>query len=72
MDDLILAGTLAIAVLYAAAILVVSASFFALAELYRAVVTGDAGHFTAILVIVLLLLTAYAGTGLWLRKSGRI
>lgn len=72
MDDLILAGTFAVTGLYAAAILIVAALIFTGLEIYGAAAAGDVGRFAAILGIVLLLLTAYAGCGLWLQKSGRI
>ena len=57
MDDLILAGALAI---------------IALMELNNAVAAYDSVRVAAILGIVLLFLAAYAGCGLWLQKSGRI
>jgi len=69
MDDLILAGALSIVGLYAAAILAVAAIIFTFKELAAA---GDAGRIAAILGIVLLFLAAYAGTGLWLQRIGRI
>ena len=72
MDDLILAGALSIIGLYAAAVLAVAAVIFTLMEMYGAAVAGDSGRVVAILAIVLLFLAAYAGTGLWLQKSGRI
>jgi hypothetical protein len=72
MDDLILAGALSITGLYAAAILAVAAVIITLMEAYGAAAAGDSGRVAAILGIVLLLLAAYAGTGLWLQKSGRI
>jgi len=72
MDDLILAGALSITVLYAAAIIAVTAVIFMLMEVYGAAAAGDTGRVAAILTITLLFLAAYAGTGLWLQKTGRI
>ena len=72
MDDLILVGTLSIIGLYAAAVLAAVAVIFTLVELYGAAAAGDSGRVIAIVGIVLLFLAAYAGTGLWLQKSGRI
>jgi hypothetical protein len=72
MDDLILAGALAIIALYTAAVLAVAAVIIALLELNNAVAAYDSIRIAAILGIVLLFLAAYAGCGLWLQKSGRI
>lgn len=72
MDDLILAGAVSVIGLYAAAVLAAAAVIFTLMELHGAAVTGDSGRVAAILSIVLLFLAAYAGTGLWLQKTGRI
>jgi apolipoprotein N-acyltransferase len=72
MDDLILAGALSIIGLYTAAIIAVAAVVFMLMEVYAAAATGNSGRITAILVIVLLFLAAYAGTGLWLQKRDHI
>jgi hypothetical protein len=72
MDDLILAGALSIIGLYAAAILAVAAVIFTLMEISGAAAAADFGRVAAILAIVLFFLAAYAGTGLWLQKSGRI
>ena len=72
MDELILVGTLSIIGLYAAAVLAAVAVIFTLVEMYSAAAAGDSGRVIAIVGIVLLFLAAYAGTGLWLQKSGRI
>jgi hypothetical protein len=72
MDDLILAGALALIGLYAAAVLAVTAVIVMFVELSGAAVDGDSARCMAILGIVLLFLAAYAGAGLWLQKSGRI
>ena len=72
MDDLILAGVVSVIGLYAAIVLAAAAVIFTLLELYGAVNTGNSGRVLTISVIVLLFLAAYAGTGLWLQKSGRI
>jgi len=72
MDDLILAGALSIAGLYAAAVLAAAAVIFTIAELYYSAAAGDSGRVIAILAIVTLFLAAYEGTGLWLQKNGRI
>jgi hypothetical protein len=72
MDDLILAGGLSVIGLYAAAVLAVAAVIFMLMETYSAAVAGDYGRIVIILAMVFLIVAAYAGTGLWLQKSGRI
>ena len=72
MDDLILAGALSVTGLYAAAVLAVAMVVFTLMELYGAAAAGDVGRVAVIIGIVVLFLAAYAGTGLWLQKSGRI
>lgn len=72
MDNLILAGIFSIAALFVAAILIIAAGIFALAELSAAVAAGNTVRAAAVPAILLLLLAAYAGTGLWLQKTGRI
>jgi hypothetical protein len=72
MDELILAGAVSVIGLYAAAVLAAAAVILTLMELYGAAVAGDSVRVVAILGIVLLFLAAYAGTGLWLQKTGRI
>ena len=72
MDDLILAGALSVAGLYAAAVITIAGVIFTFAELYGAVAAADSGRVAAILGLILLFLALYTGTGLWLQKSGRI
>ena len=72
MDDLILAGALSVILLFAAVVLAVVTVIFTLLELSGAALAGDAVRFMAILGIFFLFLAAYAGTGLWLQKNGRI
>jgi len=72
MDDLILAGALSVIGLYAGALLAGATVIVTLMELYGAAVAGDSIRVAVILGIVFLFLAAYAGTGLWLQKSGRI
>jgi len=72
MDDLVLAGTLAVTGLYAAAVLAVAAIAFTLMELYTSASAGDSIRFALIIGIILLFLAAYAGCSLWLQESGRI
>ena len=72
MDDLILAGALSVTGLYAVAVLIVAALIFTSLEIYSASAAGDPGRVAAIVGLVLLILAAYGGIGLWLQKSGRI
>lgn len=72
MDDLILAGALSVIGLYAGALLAGATVIVTLMELYGAAVAGDSIRVAVILGIVFLFLAAYAGTGLWLQKNGRI
>lgn len=72
MDDLILAGALSIIGLYAATFISVAAVIFTLMEMYNAAVAGNFIRVAAILGIIVLFLAAYAGTGHWLQKTGRI
>jgi hypothetical protein len=72
MDDLILAGALSIIGLYAAAVLAVAVCIFVIAELCGAAVAGNTGQVVMILTSILIFLALYSGTGLWLRKTGRI
>jgi hypothetical protein len=72
MDEMILAGALSIAGLYAAAALAIAAAVLLLAELFSAVAAGEPGRAAAILGIIVLFLAAYRAAGLWLQKTGRI
>ena len=72
MDDLILAGALSITGLYAAVVLAAAVFIAVLVELCGAVIAGNSGQVVMILASILLFLTLYSGTGLWLQKSGRI
>jgi len=72
MDDMILAGALSIAALYLGAGLVVVAAFSLLAEIAGAVAAGDSARAGILLAAALLIAGAYAGTGLFLKKTGRI
>lgn len=72
MDDLILAGALSIIGLYVAAIIVVAVCIFVLVELCSAAIAGNSGQVVMILAIILLFISLYSGTGLWLQKTGRI
>ena len=72
MDDLILAGVLSVIGLYAGVVLAGATVIVTLMELYGAAVAGDSIRVAVILGVVFLFLAAYAGTGLWLQKSGRI
>jgi amino acid transporter len=70
MDDIILAGMLAIAGLYAAAVFAVAAVVVTLMALYGAAGAGNFGRVAVILAIVILFLVVYAGTGHWLQERG--
>jgi len=72
MDDLIVYGALSIAAMYAITVLVVAGIAVALAEILFAATTSQTGRAAGILAILLLFLGCYAGTGIWLQKSGRI
>lgn len=72
MDDLVLVGTLSIAGLYAATILLIAVMLLILLQLLHAALAGDWAVFTAILAAVLIAGSAYMATALWLQKSGRI
>ena len=72
MDDVIAYGALSIAAIYAATILVVAGVVVALAKILVAAAAFQTARAAGILAILLLFLGCYAGTGLWLQKSGRI
>ena len=72
MDDMILAGALSIIALYAGAVILIAAGIFTLDRIFQAVIAGDPAGAAVPLAIVVLIAMAYAGTGLWLQKSGRI
>jgi hypothetical protein len=72
MDDLILAGALSVTALYSVMILAVVVIIFTLADLFSAAFIGDTSRVIAISCMIMLFLAIYAGTGLWLQKSGRI
>jgi hypothetical protein len=72
MDDLVLTGTISLFGLYAAAILVAAGGIFVLLQLLQAALEGNAGRVALILAGICIVVAVYAGTGLWLQKSGRI
>jgi hypothetical protein len=72
MDDLVLVGAVSIIGLYAATALLAAGALFILLQVFQAAAAGDAGRMGGILAGLLILAVAYAGTGLWLQKSGRI
>jgi hypothetical protein len=72
MDDLVLTGTISLIGLYAAAILAVAGGIFVLLQVWQAAAEGDAGRVMLILVGIIIVVAAYAGTGLRLQESGRI
>lgn len=72
MDDLIIAGTLSIIGLYAAAVFSAAVILMIIIEIAGAAGNGDADRILAVTGAVLIFITAYAGTGFWLKKSGRI
>ncbi len=72
MDDLILVGMLSIAALYAAGAFVLGAGVLFIVTISESVMAGDAAGAAALLAVILAFLAAYAGTGLWLRQTGRI
>lgn len=72
VDDLVLTGTIALIGLFATVMLVVAGIIFLLLQVWQAAAEGNAGRVAAVLAVVLILVSAYAGTGLWLQKSGRI
>jgi uncharacterized membrane protein len=72
MDDLIVTGIAGIlAICAAAAVLLFGIANLLVLELH-ALSTGDTGFILASLVALLLLIAAYVGAGLWLRRTGRI
>lgn len=72
MDDLVLAGVLAITGLYAAAVLAVAAAGMVFMELFAAFAAGEPGRAAVILGVVFLFFAAYDGAGFWLQRTGRI
>jgi len=72
MDDVIVYGALSIAAMYAITVLVAAGIVVVLAEILSAATTFQIGRAAGILAILLLFLGCYAGTGMWLQKSGRI
>jgi hypothetical protein len=72
MDDLVLAGTIAIIVLNTAIILTAAGVICIFLQFWQLAVQGNTGQVTAIFTGVFIILTAYTGAGLWLQKSGRI
>jgi hypothetical protein len=72
MDDLVLVGTVAIIGLYGTAVLVAAAALLILLQLFQAAGAGNSGRVMVILAGILIVVTLYAGIGLWLQKTGRI
>ena len=72
MDDLIVTGAAGILAVCAAAAVI----FYGIANLLvlelHAINTGDTGFVLSSIACIILLCAAYMGTGLWLRRTGRI
>jgi uncharacterized membrane protein len=72
MDDLIRTGmVLILALLAAMALFLCGIAWLILREL-EALAAGDTGFLLASIGSVLLVCAVYTGTGLWLKKTGRI
>jgi hypothetical protein len=72
MDDLIVTGIAGILAICAAAAVLLFGTLNLLVLELHAITTGDTGFVVATVTCLVLLCAAYLGTGLWLRRTGRI
>lgn len=72
MDDLVRYGIAIILVLFVAAVVFLSVIAHLLIVELQALAAGDTGFILASTGCVLLVCAGYIGTGLWLRRTGRI
>jgi len=72
MDDLIRNGIVIILAAGAAAVIVLYGIARLLVLELHAFAAGDMGFVAASVAVVLLISAGYIGTGLWLRRTGRI
>jgi hypothetical protein len=72
MDDLVRSGIVVILALCAAAVVFLYGITHLLLRELHALAAGDTGFILASFGGVLLLCAGYIGTGLWLRRTGRI
>jgi len=72
MDELFAAGALGILIICAGAAVILCGIVHLLRLELSAFAAGDTGFILASLAVLLLLIAAYIGTGLWLRRTGRI
>jgi hypothetical protein len=72
MDDLVLAGTIGIIVLFLTAVIFIWGAFFIAGLLYAACITGRIGEVIIIAGIFIVAGFLYMGCGIWLQKSDQI
>jgi hypothetical protein len=72
MDDLIASCVTGLVVICAGTAVILFLASHLLAMELHAISTGDTGFILASLAALFILCAAYAGTGLWLRSTGRI
>jgi hypothetical protein len=70
MDDLVVSGTIALAIFYAGLILVVCGIFRVLFLIVQAFIAGNYLFSGAIVAGFFVAVLAYVAVGLWLRKRG--
>jgi len=72
MDELIAVGTAGLVGLAVTAILVIAGIWWLASQVWTAVTAENWDYIYGISLLLLLLITGYTLTGLWLRKTGKI
>lgn len=70
MDDLVISGTVALAIFYAGLVLIVYGIFLLVSLIVQAFLAGNYLFAGAIVTGIFVAVRAYVAIGLWLRKSG--
>jgi hypothetical protein len=68
MDDLVRTGTIAVAGIYTAVILIIAGLLYVILWLWDAWMAGETGIFLLGITVLILIGLGYVVTGIWLRK----
>jgi hypothetical protein len=72
MDDLVLAGTLAVTGFYASVLLIIGGLLYVFFSLWNAWIAGKTGLAILGMLVIIFAVLGYISAGLWLRRTGCI
>lgn len=72
MDELVAVGIAGLIGLVLTTLVVLGITWWVAARVWAAFVTGDWWTDAEIILVLILLAAGYAGTGIWLQRTGRI